>query len=100
MHKTRPLATTALAALLALAVLALAARPAYGRGYTLNWEANGSTFFDKFNFMTNDDYSHGFVNYVNRTYAQGTSSLSPSLSLSLACSESVIFCALDQGTCE
>jgi hypothetical protein len=76
MLATRPLATAA-AALLALAVLTLATTPAYGRGYALNWEAKGSTFFDKFNFMTQDDYSHGFVNYVNRTYAQGTSTLPP-----------------------
>jgi hypothetical protein len=38
----------------------------------LDWEAKGANFLDKFNFMTHDDYSHGFVNYVNQSYAQCT----------------------------
>jgi hypothetical protein len=54
-----------------LIVLALACT-AQGAGYSLTWEAKGSTFFDKFNFITYNDPSLGFVNYVNRTYAQGT----------------------------
>jgi hypothetical protein len=52
------------------------------------------TFFDKFNFMTHDDYSLGFVNYVNRTYAQGMSSLPLSLSQSLmrVCGLEILCC--------
>ncbi|ELR12824.1 endo1,3(4)-beta-glucanase, putative [Acanthamoeba castellanii str. Neff] len=45
-----------------LIVLALACT-AQGAGYSLTWEAKGSTFFDKFNFITYNDPSLGFVNY-------------------------------------
>jgi hypothetical protein len=90
MHTKLTTASAALAALLALTVLVMAATPAQGSGYTRDWEAKGSTFFDKFNFMTHDDYSLGFVNYANRTYAQGMSSLPLSLSLSLAISHACV----------
>jgi len=39
-------------------------------GYTLKLMASGSTFFDNFDFFTGGDPTHGFVNYVNRSYAE------------------------------
>lgn len=51
----------------------LAVAPASGEmGYVVDWEAQGATFFDQFNFITSNDPSHGYVNYVNRTTALGT----------------------------
>jgi len=40
--------------------------------YKLDWEATGSSFFDKFDFITYDDPTNGFVNYINQTDAEGT----------------------------
>jgi hypothetical protein len=64
-------------------VLSALVASAHGGAYVLDWEAKGATFLDKFNFMTHDDYSHGFVNYVNQSYAQCTLSLSLSTARSL-----------------
>lgn len=64
--------------LLAVVLLLLAvAGKAQGGAYVLNWEAKGDTFFDGFDFVTNNDPSHGFVNYVNQTYAQSACVLWP-----------------------
>lgn len=38
--------------------------------YTLLHHYNTSNFFERWNYMTNDDYSHGYVNYVNQSHAQ------------------------------
>jgi len=38
--------------------------------YQRKLHSQGSTFFDNFNFDTFNDPTHGFVNYVNRSYAE------------------------------
>jgi len=39
-------------------------------GYSLTDNWTGSTFFDNFNFDTNNDPTHGYVNFVNQSVAQ------------------------------
>jgi hypothetical protein len=62
---------TVQASLLSLLCFSLLAASCSGAGYVLDWEAKGTTFFDKFKFITINDPSQGFVNYVNQSYAQG-----------------------------
>jgi hypothetical protein len=64
-------------AILVIVVVTLLVVPAHGGAYVLDWEAKGFAFFDKFDFISDDDPTNGFVNYVNQSYAQGTPSPPP-----------------------
>jgi hypothetical protein len=56
-----------------LLVASLSATPVEG-GYSLRYNFAGTGFFDNFDFWTWDDPTHGYVNYVDRNTAQGSTS--------------------------
>ena len=41
-------------------------------GYTLKDSYKGNTFFDKFNFFTDADPTHGYVDYISKPEAQAS----------------------------
>ncbi len=57
-----------------LLVASFAATPAES-AYTLKYNYAGYNFFDNFDFWTQNDPTHGYVNYVDRNTAQCTSEL-------------------------
>lgn len=56
---------------LVVALVALMAIEAEGAGYRLSYDFSGKSFFDNFDFWTADDPTHGYVNYVSRSTAEG-----------------------------
>jgi hypothetical protein len=63
---------SAMAAMAAMLLVAsFAATPAES-AYTLKYNYAGYNFFDNFDFWTQNDPTHGYVNYVDRNTAQCT----------------------------
>jgi len=50
-------------------IMALALQSASSYTITPKVTYQGANFFPQFNFFTEDDYTHGYVNYVNQSYA-------------------------------
>ncbi len=46
-------------------------------GYRLQYNMTGASFFDYFDFFTDDDPTHGYVNYVSRDQAQSEGLIKP-----------------------
>jgi hypothetical protein len=74
-QRNRGLGSATMVVMAAVLLLAsFAATPAES-AYTLKYNYAGYNFFDNFDFWTQDDPTHGYVNYVDRNTAQCTSEL-------------------------
>jgi hypothetical protein len=62
----------AFAALLGVALLLAAATSTAEGRYVVSNDYSGPNFFDNFDFWSDDDPTHGYVDYVTRQQAEGT----------------------------